>query len=256
MWSLLTIGRAIHSTTHCSPFEIVYGFNPLTLIDLLPLPPNNFVSVDANSKADLVKKLHKQVKERIEKQNAKVASRVNKGRKPMIFQPGDWVWVHFRKERFPLQRKSKLNPRGDGPFQILERINNNAYKVDLPGEYNVSASFNVADLSPFDIGDAFDSRTNPFEERGNVMEQPTRHEDEHDQEGKDQVEEVSSPISMPQGPITRSKSKKLQQALIHHLQGLVNSASEELQGHQSFGANATQVQYNLIQVQVTTNGFN
>ena len=30
-----------------------------------------------------------------------------------------------------------------------------------------------------------------------IMEQPTHHEDEHDQEGKDQVEEVSSPISMP-----------------------------------------------------------
>ena len=43
------------------------------------------MSVDANSKADLVKKLHKQVKERIEKQNAKVASRVNKERKPIIF---------------------------------------------------------------------------------------------------------------------------------------------------------------------------
>ena len=92
---------AIHSTTHCSPFEIVYGFNPLTPIDLLPLPPNKFVSVDAESKAEFVK-LHKQVKDRIEKQNAKVASRVNKGRRPMIFQPGDWVWVHFRKERFPL----------------------------------------------------------------------------------------------------------------------------------------------------------
>ena len=77
--------RAVHSTTHCSLFEIVYGFNPLTPLDLLPLPPNNFMSVDANSKADLVKKLHKQVKERIEKKNAKVASRVNKGRKLMIF---------------------------------------------------------------------------------------------------------------------------------------------------------------------------
>ena len=102
------------------------------------------MSVDANSKVDLVKKLHKQVKERIENQNAKVASHVDKGRKPMIFQPRDWVWVHFCKERFPLQRKSKINPRGDGPFQILERINDNAYKVDLPGEYNVNASFNVA----------------------------------------------------------------------------------------------------------------
>ena len=75
----------------------------------------------------------------------------------------------------------------------------------------------MADLSPFDAGDAFDLRTNPFEERGNIMEQPTHHENEHDQEGKDQVQEDSSPISMPQGPITRAKSKKLQQALIHYL---------------------------------------
>ncbi|KAI5658091.1 hypothetical protein M9H77_26884 [Catharanthus roseus] len=39
-------------------------------------------------------------------------------------------------ERFPQQRKSKLDDRGDGPFQILEKINDNAYKVDLPGHYN------------------------------------------------------------------------------------------------------------------------
>ena len=81
--------RVVHSTTHYSPFEIVYGFNPLTPIDLLPLPPNQFVSIDADSKADFVKKLHKQVKDRIEAQNAKIASRVNKGRRPMIFQLGD-----------------------------------------------------------------------------------------------------------------------------------------------------------------------
>ena len=50
---------------------------------------------------------------------------------------------------FPEWRKSKLLPRGDGPFQVLERINDDAYKLDLPGEYNVSATFNVSDLSPF-----------------------------------------------------------------------------------------------------------
>ena len=66
----------------------------------------------------------------------------------------------MRKERFPVQRRSKFLPRGDGPFQVLKRINNNAYKLDLPGEYTVSATFSVTDLSPFDTGD--DLRINPF----------------------------------------------------------------------------------------------
>ena len=47
----------------------------------------------------------------------------------------------MRKERFPAQRRSKLLPRGDDPFQVLERINDNAYKLDLSGEYNVSTTF-------------------------------------------------------------------------------------------------------------------
>ena len=29
----------------------------------------------------------------------------------------DWVWLHLRKERLPTKRKSKLSPKGDGPFQ-------------------------------------------------------------------------------------------------------------------------------------------
>jgi len=30
--------RVVHKTTNISPFEVVYGFNPLTPLDLLPLP--------------------------------------------------------------------------------------------------------------------------------------------------------------------------------------------------------------------------
>jgi hypothetical protein len=45
----------------------------------------------------------------------------------------------MRMERFPAYRKSKIQPRGDGPFQILKRINDNSYKVDLSGENGVNA---------------------------------------------------------------------------------------------------------------------
>ena len=58
----------------------------------------------------------------------------------------------MRKERFPACRQSKLHPKGDGPFQVLARINDNAYKLDLLGEYNISATFNVSGLSLFDVG--------------------------------------------------------------------------------------------------------
>jgi hypothetical protein len=107
--------QSVHSTADFSPFEIVYSFNPLTPLDLLPLP------VD-------------------EKKNEQYATKANKGRRQVIFEPGDWVWLHMRKKRFPARRRSKLHPRGDGPFQVIAMINNNAYKLDLPGEYNISAT--------------------------------------------------------------------------------------------------------------------
>ena len=58
----------------------------------------------------------------------------------------------MRKEMLTRQRKSKLQPRRDGPFQVLEMINDNAYKIDLPSKYNMSSTFNVSDLSPFTAG--------------------------------------------------------------------------------------------------------
>jgi len=65
-------------------------------------------------------------------------------------------------------RKSKLMPRGDGPFQVLAKINDNAYKIDLPGEYNVSNTFNVSNLSLYDADNELRGlRPKAFKEGGN-----------------------------------------------------------------------------------------
>ncbi|XP_043809052.1 uncharacterized protein LOC122722418 [Manihot esculenta] len=118
--------RAVHSSTGYSPFEVVYGFNPLTVLDLMPLP---------------------------------------------------LIWIHMRKERFPTQKKSKLDARGDGPYQVLKRIDDNAYIIDLLGE--------------------FDSRTNPFQEGGDDVS--TTNNTKNDE------------LALPQGPITRLRSKRLKE---------------------------------------------
>ena len=101
----------------------------------------------------------------------------------------------MRKERFTAHRWSKLHPRKDGPFQVLEKINDTAYKLELLSDYNISATFNVSNLSPFDVGD--NSRMNPFEESGN---------DENQLAFKD-------PLHVPVGPITRARSKKIKKTL-------------------------------------------
>ncbi|PKI59323.1 hypothetical protein CRG98_020278 [Punica granatum] len=129
--------RTVHSSTKFSPFEVVYGFNPLTPLDLIPLPANELSNLDGKKKAELVKQIHEEAWQNILKKNEQAATRANKGRKRVTFQPGDWVWIHLRKERFPSQRNSKLNPHGDGPLQVLDKINDNAYKIDLQGEYQV-----------------------------------------------------------------------------------------------------------------------
>lgn len=195
--------RVPHNTTSFSPFEIAYGFKPLTPLDLLPLPiSTDLVHKDAEARAKYVQDLHAQVKSNIEKKIEHYARSANKSKKRMVFEPGDWVWVHLRKERFPSLRKSKLQPRGDGPFQVLERFNDNAYKLDLPGEYTVSATFNVSDLSPFDVGDE------PLNSRTNCLEEGEHNEDQGTSYKSQQVD-----IKGVGGPMTRARVKKLRENL-------------------------------------------
>jgi hypothetical protein len=88
--------------------------------------------------------MHETTKLNIEKMNEKYCIAASKGRKEVKLEPGDLVWLHLRKERFSELRKSKLMSRVADPFKILAKINDNAYKLELPPEFGVSPSFNIS----------------------------------------------------------------------------------------------------------------
>ncbi|KAK1580766.1 hypothetical protein QYE76_037337 [Lolium multiflorum] len=141
--------RAKHSTTLRSPFMVVYGFEPPTALDILPLPLHQRTNMDFDERTTAMKKLHEETRATIQDHVLRQANRLNAKKKERVFEEGDLVWVHLRKERFPQERNSKLKPRGDGPFKVLKRINNNAYVIDIPtSKYLVSNTFNISDLSP------------------------------------------------------------------------------------------------------------
>ena len=95
-----------------------------------------------------MKKLHEQVRSQIKKVNEQYKAKANKNCVHIEFQPGDLVWLHLRKERFPSRRKSKLMARGDSSYKILQMVGYNAYKIELSGDMNISVTFNVGDLTP------------------------------------------------------------------------------------------------------------
>jgi hypothetical protein len=128
----------------------------------------------------------------------------SKGRKKVKLEPSDLVWVHLRKDRFPDLRKSKLMPCAVGPFNVLEKINDNAYRFELPPEFGVNPIFNISDLKPY-LGeeDELESRTTL------------------NQEGED--DEDISPLHTMQGPITRARARQLD---LQVCSNLVNYFSE------------------------------
>jgi hypothetical protein len=195
---------------------VVYGFKPITPLDLLPLPIQERENMEASKRAEFVKKIHLKTKEAIEKKGKDNASRVNKKQKEVLFQPGDMVWVHFCKDRFPEKRKSKLLPRGAGPYKVLAKINDNAYKIDLPvEEFGVSNSFNVADLTPYEDKDLDASRSTPFEggeaddDISTILPLITEDDDA----------KIQDTNEIRIGPITRARAKLLNQLVNSFLVG-------------------------------------
>jgi hypothetical protein len=142
--------RTEHSLTKQSPFEIVYGFNPPTSLDLLPLPLHERVNMDITKRVDFMKNLHKDTRKTIEEHVTRHTTKINKNKTPRIFKEGDLVWIHLRKDQFPHEQNSKLKPRSDGPLKVLKHINDNAYVINIPtSKYLMSNTFNIKDLSPF-----------------------------------------------------------------------------------------------------------
>jgi len=54
--------------------------------------------------------------------------------------------VRIRSERFLLGTVKKLHAREAGPFEVMKRINDNTYVLNLPEDFGISPIFNVEDL--------------------------------------------------------------------------------------------------------------
>jgi hypothetical protein len=71
------------------------------------------------------------VQEQLESSQSKYKKRHDKHRIDHHFQIGDQVWLHISKDRLQGEGR-KLKPIRYGPFTILDKVGNNAFRLELP----------------------------------------------------------------------------------------------------------------------------
>ena len=140
---------SVNRSTRKSPFQIVYGRNPSSVLDLMPLPLGDRISDDGVAFAEHLQQLQQDVRHKLQLSNDSYKILADATRRQQTFTKGDLVMVYLRREWFPTGTYHKLKYKNIGLCKILKRINDNTYKVILSNNLNISPMFNVSDLHKF-----------------------------------------------------------------------------------------------------------
>ncbi|KAK6146170.1 hypothetical protein DH2020_020039 [Rehmannia glutinosa] len=116
-----------------APYEALYGRKCRSLYIWDEVGEKRIIGPDIVEKT--VEKIDL-IKRRIKVAQDRQKSYVDKRRKDLVFQIGDKVFLKVAPTKGVIRfgKKGKLKPRYIGPYEILERIGEVAYKLALPPE--------------------------------------------------------------------------------------------------------------------------
>ena len=112
--------------------------HPYDLARLLEMGRN---SLKGENMVDLMKKLHEEIRLKIEKSNVKYKKYADQKMCSENFLEGDMVMVYLHKEGFLASSYLKLSKRNMGPY--IKKIADNAYVVDFPKHMGLDPIFNI-----------------------------------------------------------------------------------------------------------------
>ena len=61
----------------------------------------------------------------------------------MVFEIGDLVWTVLTLNRFPVGKYNRLKEKNIGHYKVLQKINDNAYRICLPHHMKTFDVFNA-----------------------------------------------------------------------------------------------------------------
>ncbi|GJT35374.1 putative reverse transcriptase domain-containing protein [Tanacetum coccineum] len=138
--------NSYHASIKAAPFEALYGRkcrSPVCWAEVGEVQLTGPEIVQETTERII------QVKQRMQAARDRQKSYADLKRKPMEFEVGDKVMLKVSPWKGVVRfgKRGKLNPRFVGPFKVIKRVGDVAYKLELPEELSrVHNTFHVSNL--------------------------------------------------------------------------------------------------------------
>lgn len=144
-----SLNMSIQSSTKNSPFMLTQLDPPMFHMDL-QIPSGRVPAADRTAAA-MVERLEV-ARLCLKAAQERQAMYANQKRRELEFKEGALVMLNTANLRRAMPGKTKLQPRFVGPFKVLKRVGEVAYKLQLPVQYKIHPVFHVSLLKGYREG--------------------------------------------------------------------------------------------------------
>ncbi|KAL4303471.1 hypothetical protein GQ457_10G029000 [Hibiscus cannabinus] len=147
-WAEYWYNTAYQTSAGMTPFRALYGREPPTILNYLEGSSHNAqVDHDLKERDALLRVL----KGNLVEAQVRMKNQADKHRRELELEEGSWAFVRLQPYRhlsLRLQKHHKLGPSFFGPYRIIKRIGQVAYKLELPDSTRIHPVFHVSQLKP------------------------------------------------------------------------------------------------------------